>query len=157
MLVTYVLSAGAACDPGWSYHVPDSPVGAGPPNGNGTISMRTRAGLSTGSLDVEIELTNSDTDVLTVREDAFRVLDSSRRPLAWYSGHPPVRPCEGRQEKVVQLKRNQSCTMRGRFSARPNANVFGGRNADLKTLTVIVDGLTKGDEPLAASAVLEWD
>lgn len=158
VLVTCALSFGAACDPGWSYHVPDSLVGVTrAPNGDGTISMRTRAGLSTGSLDVEIDLTNGDTGPLIVREDAFRVLDSSRRPLGWYSGHPPPKPCEDRQEKIVELESGDSCTMRGRFSVHPNVNVFGSRNTDLKTLTVIVDGLTKRGGPVATSAVLEWD
>ncbi len=90
--------------------------------------MRTRAGLSTGSLDVEIQITNSDGRALIVHRDPFRVLDSSHLPLAWYWGHPPGKPCEGRQQEVVTLDRGQSCTMRGRFRVRPNAGVFGGRN-----------------------------
>jgi len=153
-----ILMFGAGCDPGWSYHVADSPVGMiRQSDDRGAVSMRTRAGLSTGSLDVEVDITNGGADVLVIHEDPFRVLDSSRRPLAWYWGHPPGRPCEEREEKVVTLDRGQSCTIRGRFVVHPNASVFGGRNADLKTLTVVVDGLVKGGAPSARSTVLEWD
>src|SRR4051812_9717742 len=103
-----------ACDPGWSYHVPDSRVGSTrAPEDRGAISMQTRAGLSTGSLDVEIELTNRDGGALIVHGDPFRVLDSSHRPLPWYWGHPPQKPCEAREQAVVTLDRGQSCTMRG--------------------------------------------
>ena len=157
-VVAFILIFGAGCDPGWSYHVPDSPVGMTRPSDDPRgISMRTRAGLSTGSLDVEIDVTNSGPGVLAIHEDPFRVLDSSSRPFAWYWGHPAAKPCEDRREKVVALDRGQSCTIRGRFLVHPNASVFGGRNTDLKILTVIVDGLARGGAPIASSAVLEWD
>lgn len=156
--VMFILMFGAGCDPGWSYHIADLPVGmTRQSDDSGAVSMRTRAGLSTGSLDVEIDITNGGSDVLVIHEDPFRVLDSSRRPLAWYWGHPAGRPCEERQERIVTLDGGQSCTIRGRFVVHPNAGVLGGRNTDLKTLTVVVDGLAKGGVPIAPSTVLEWD
>jgi hypothetical protein len=157
-VVVSILLLGAGCDPGWSYHVADSPVGMSRQSDDrGGVSMRTKAGLSTGSLDVEIDVTNGGTDPVVIHEGPFRVLDSSRRPLAWYWGQPSARPCEQRQEKLVTLDRGQSCTIRGRFVVHPNAGVFAGRNTDLKTLTVIVDGLVRGAVPIASSTVLEWD
>jgi hypothetical protein len=158
IVVVSALIMGTACDPGWSYHVPDASVGTPrAPDARGAISMQTRAELFTGSLDVEIELTNRGGGALVVHEARFRVLDSSHRPLPWYWGHPPDKPCEAREQAVVTLDRGQSCTMRGRFLVRPNAGVFGGRNMNLKTLTVVVDGLVRGSAPVEGSEVLEWD
>lgn len=157
-VVVSVLLFGPGCDPGWSYHVADSPVGmTRQSDDHGAVSIRTRAGLFTGSLDVEINITNGGTDAVVVHEGPFRVLDASRRPLPWYWRQPPARPCEQRQEKLVTLDRGQSCTVRGRFVVHPNAGVLGGRNTDLKTLTVVVDGLVRGGLPIASSTVLEWD
>ena len=158
VVLVSVLMFGAGCDPGWSYHVADLPIGTTRQSDDrGAVSMRTRAGLSTGSLDVEIDITNGGADAVVIHEGPFQVLDSSSRPLAWYWGQPAARPCEERQEKIVTLDRGRSCTIRGRFVVHPNAGVFGGRNRDLKTLTVIVNGLVRGGIPISSSTVLEWD
>lgn len=158
-----VVGAGAlvfavACDPAWRYHVAASPPSAIlPSEGPGAISMRTKAELVVGRIDVEIEITNSDEGALIVRKDPFRVVDSAQGPLAWYAGQAPDKPCQGRPEEFVTLVRGQSCTMRGRFEAHPMAGMFGGRKKNLDRLTVIVDGLARGGRPVARSVVLESD
>lgn len=158
VVVTCILVFSSACDPGWSYHVPDPPAGVNRQSDSYRgISMRTTAGLFTGSLDVDVELTNVGAGPLVVQEDPFRVLDSSHRPLPWYGGQPPAKPCEDRPQKAVTLGSGESCRIRARFLVRPNADVFGRRNADLRTITVIVDGLERGGVRVASSTVLEWD
>ena len=146
------------CDPGWGYHVPDPPLGTRESlRDRGEIGLRVWGRLSTGMLGVEIEVTNGAFVPLVVREDPFRVLDASRRPLPWYRGRPPAEPCENVKQKIVALDRAQVCTMRGTFQVHPNAGILGGRNTNLSTLTVVIDGLMKGGAPISRSATLEWD
>ncbi|HET6281015.1 MAG TPA: hypothetical protein VFH73_08615, partial [Polyangia bacterium] len=76
------------CDPGWNYHVPDPRPGAPQSSRDQEeIGLLISGGLSTGMLSVDIKVTNSTSVPLIVREDPFRVLDASHRPLAWYWGH----------------------------------------------------------------------
>jgi len=65
--------------------------------------------------------------------------------------------CENVKEKIVVLDRAQVCTMRGNFQVHPNAGVFGGRNKDLRTLSVVIDSLARGGAPVSRSATLEWN
>jgi len=108
-------------------------------------------------LSVEIVVTNAGSVPLSVRAGGFRVLDASGRPLPWYRGHPPGQPCEGAKQEIVTLDRSQVCAMRENFQVRPNAGVLGGRNRDLRTLTVVIDGLARGGAPITRSATLEWN
>ena len=157
VLVSALVGA-VGCDPGWEYHVPDPPLGTPEASRDqGEIGLRVRGGLSTGMLSVEIEVTNGASIPLIVREDAFRVLDASRRPLPWYWGRPPAQPCENVKQEIVALDQAQVCTMRGNFQVHPNAGIFGGRNTTLRTLTVVIDGLARDGAPISRSAALEWD
>lgn len=142
-------------DPGWSYHVPDPPLGTTQPKDDRReIALRVRGTLSTSVLSVEIALTNVGSVPLVVREGPFRVLDASHRPLPWHSGRPRAEPCEDARQKVVTLDPAQVCTMRENFKVNPS--VLGG-NSDLKTLTVVVDGLEVNGAPVSRSVMLERD
>jgi hypothetical protein len=158
VLVVGMLVLESACDPGWGYHVSDSRLGAAnSPARSEEIALVARGGLATSMLSVEIDVTNNGSGLLAVREGPFRVLDALNRPLPWYWGGPPARACENRGEKVVTLDRAQVCSTRGDFKVNPTAGPFGRRNTDLKTLTVVVDGLMRGNAPVPSSVTLDWN
>ena len=159
VFVACAVIVGASCDPGWRYHVPDRPDGVTRGgDARGSISMRTKGELAITALYVEVAVTNLDAGVLVVHENPFHVLDARGRPLPWYAGHPPARPCEEQPQTVVPLGRGEPCTMRGRFLVRPTDDSLGWHpNPDLKTLTVILDGLERGGVRLASSAILAWN
>jgi hypothetical protein len=153
--VTILFAVG--CDPGWNYHVPDPRPGAPDSMGGREIGLRVEGSLFTSELGVQIELTNRGSFPLIVREDPFRVLDASHRPLPWYRGRPPTEPCENLKQKIVVLDPGKVCILRGNFEVRPNAGFFGGRNTDLRNLTVVVDGLKKAGLTASRSVILEWE
>jgi len=91
LVLAGALMFAVGCDPGWAYHVADrSPGALAVLRDQGEVGLLVRAGLSTGMLSVEIDVTNDASVPLVVREAAFRVLDASGRPLPWYWGHPPT-------------------------------------------------------------------
>jgi hypothetical protein len=158
-LVTVLTTGGmsAACDPGWSYHVPDSKSLASGPQADQGVSIWARGELFTGSLTVDVYLTNRDADLLVLSGVRFQVLDTSHRALPRYGDRPSSEPGMSPDQAAVTLGPGQGYTMRGMFRVHPNSSLFGSRNTELKTLTVVVDGLTKRGEPISRSILLEWD
>jgi hypothetical protein len=147
----------AGCDPGWNYHVPDLP----PERADRTsaelgISVVAQGGLFTSSLWVDVDVRNDDSVPLVVGATPFRVLDAARRPLPWHRGHATAQPCDTRTQGAVTLANGDVCKMRGAFEVRALSAPFR-RNQDLRTLTIVIDGLTRGRTPISRSVVLEWD
>jgi hypothetical protein len=152
-----MLSCMTGCDPGWSYHVPDPMPGPAKANAGDGLSIHAEGRLFSSSLWVDLDVRNDDPNPLAFTEAPFRVLDSARQVLPWRQGQPPAKPCSNHDERLVILKRGDDCRLQGAFEVRPLSGIFFGRNDDLKTVTVIVDGIAREGKPISRSVVLGWD
>jgi hypothetical protein len=133
-----ILGALAACDPGGSYHVPGGKEVmadgrrfdiVGPSN----TSLRANAHWFTGSVDIELAITNTGTTALLVEPDKLRLADRVG-PLQFVRQR--LRCNDQEAHDSVTLKPGETCDASGSFSVHVDRD-------RLSSLTLDLDGVTR--------------
>jgi hypothetical protein len=139
-----------ACDPGGTYHVPGGiPQGRAYILGGGAqMSLRTSASWFTGSLTASLAITNRGTSPLVVHPDNTRMADREGT-LPRYYGHDVLR-CDKHADATVTLAPGEACEISMKFEVRTD-------RARLRTLTLVQDGVTRGDVAVPISVTFELD
>ena len=159
MMATFVLLVAsllitAGCDPGWRYHV----LGAQIVDRSGYrleshgIGVTIHGSLLSADISIDLELTNLDAGPLSIDTNLVRAVDargSSLRMIEWY------RVPESISTMPVVLGFGETSRVQRTFAA----NAFAGlrRNPNLRVITLFIDGITRGGQPIPFQATLEWE
>jgi hypothetical protein len=158
VLLVAILLAG--CDPGWRYKPHDSKA---VDSGNRQYGFPRTQGLD-GTvvcdlfgiyLNAEIEIVNHGPGSVSVDPKRLKMTDAKGNDLP-NEGSGFVAGSKGND--AVVLKVGQSCKLIGTFKVKqPVKGILWSPNRDLKELTIIIDGIARGDQQIELRIPLEWD